>query len=213
MPIALKASESPKGKEENENDSEESILMLAAGVALLGVRAFAQEYSRQDFAVQAVGSFVKTTTDDGVQNKVDHSAGVLGTYRFFFNKHHGFEVNYGYTHNTESYSGLASLETRTHEISGAYVIRFPMKRITPFGLAGVSALVFDPHNFTGASSNTNPAFVYGGGADVNLTGHVFLRAQYRGFLYHSPMYSLAELDGYVRTTHRAEPSIGFGYRF
>lgn len=37
-----------------------------------------------------------------------------------------------------------------------------MKRFAPFILAGVGALVFDPKNFTGASAQTQAAFVYGG---------------------------------------------------
>jgi len=190
-----------------------SVLMLLGAIASLGIPGLAQEFSRQDFTVQAIGSFVKTTTHEGIQNSVNNSAGVLGTYRYYFNKHEGFEVNYGYTHDTQNYRGIASIDTRVHEVSGALVLRFPMRRMTPFALAGVSAQVFDPHGLRGATSNTNPAFVYGGGTDVNLTGHLFLRAEYRGFLYHTPMYNLSELDGHVRLTHRAEPSIGFGYRF
>ena len=93
------------------------------------------------------------------------------------------------------------------------MFRLPLKRFTPFVLAGVGALVFDPKDLQGASSQTRAAFVYGGGADFNLSRHVFVRAEYRGFVYNSPTYNLTNLDGTDRTTHRAEPSIGFGYRF
>jgi len=88
-----------------------------------------------------------------------------------------------------------------------------MKRWSPFVLAGVGALVFDPKDFVGASSQGRAAFVYGGGADFNLAKHVFMRAEYRGFVYDSPTYGVVGLGGLDRTTHRAEPSIGFGYRF
>ena len=37
--------------------------------------------------------------------------------------------------------------------------------------------------------------------------------EYRGFVYNSPTYDVPGLSGFDRTTHRAEPSIGFGYRF
>jgi hypothetical protein len=40
-----------------------------------------------------------------------------------------------------------------------------------------------------------------------------MRAQYRGLVYNSPTYELAALAGVARVTHRAEPSIGFGYKF
>jgi hypothetical protein len=40
-----------------------------------------------------------------------------------------------------------------------------------------------------------------------------MRAEYRGFVYDSPTYNLTSLAGTDRIAHRAEPSIGFGYRF
>jgi len=40
-----------------------------------------------------------------------------------------------------------------------------------------------------------------------------MRAEYRGFLYNSPTYNLSSLEGTDRIIHRAEPLIGFGYRF
>jgi opacity protein-like surface antigen len=89
----------------------------------------------------------------------------------------------------------------------------PMRRFTPFVLAGAGGLVFDPKDFTGASSQARAAFVYGGGADINLSQHVYVRAEYRGFVYNSPTYDLSSLAGSDRITHRAEPSLGFGYRF
>jgi hypothetical protein len=40
-----------------------------------------------------------------------------------------------------------------------------------------------------------------------------VRAEYRGLIYNSPTFGLMALSGADRITHRAEPSIGFGYRF
>lgn len=105
------------------------------------------------------------------------------------------------------------MKTNSHEISGAYVFRIPLGRFRPFVLAGAGSLIFDPRDFTGADSQARAAFLYGGGADFDLSRHLFMRAEYRGFVYNSPTYNLAGLDGTDRITHRAEPSIGFGYRF
>ena len=189
-------------------------LLAAAAVA---APAMAQtESGRQEVSVQAFGSFVSTTTQNGVDNSATNSGGVLASYRFFFTKHQGIEGNYGYALNTQNYSsaaGLTGINTHSHEVSGAYVYRLTMGKVKPFALAGAGALVFDPKNFAGASSQTRASFVYGAGADIDLTSHIFLRAEYRGFVYNSPTYSLTALDGLDRTTHRAEPSIGFGYRF
>jgi opacity protein-like surface antigen len=191
--------------------------ILMAGTASIALPTYAQEEAaRQDAAVQAFGSFVTTTTHNGIDNGATNSGGVLATYRYFFSKHHGIEGNYGYALNTQNYtsgSGVFGVRTDSHEISGAYVFRMPFGKVTPFALAGVGALVFDPKDFAGASTQTRAAFVYGAGADLNLTNHIFMRAQYRGFVYNSPTYDLPVLAGLDRTTHRAEPSIGFGYRF
>ena len=194
------------------------LTLLIAGAASIAVPAYAQSEGpeRQNAAVQAFGSFVTTTTHNGTDNSATNSGGVLGSYRFFFSKHHGVEAAYGYSRNTQNYTSAADVlgvKTNSHEISGAYVFRMPFRRVTPFALAGVSALVFDPRDFAGASRQTRAAFVYGAGADFNLTHHLFMRAEYRGFVYNSPTYDLPGLAGLDRATHRAEPSVGFGYRF
>jgi len=123
---------------------------------------------------------------------------------------------YGYALNTQSYGltgGSVGVKTNSHEISGDYVLRFPQKPWSPFVLAGVGGLIFDPKDFVGASSQGRAAFVYGAGADFNLSKHVFMRAEYRGFVYNSPTYDIPGLSGLDRISHRAEPSVGFGYRF
>lgn len=178
--------------------------------------AFAQETGRSEISVQALGSFVKTTTDNGVQQTATNSGGVLANYRFFFTRDNGVEVNYGYSLNTQTYglpSGLFGVKAHQHEVTAAYVYRHPLRRLTPFVEAGVGSLVFDPSDAPAASSQAKAAFVYGGGADFNLTKRVFLRAEYRGLVYESPTFGLSETSGTDRVTHRAEPSVGFGYRF
>jgi opacity protein-like surface antigen len=187
-------------------------------VASLALPAFSQSENPQnnEVTVQAFGSFVKSTTDNGIENKATNSGGVLGSYRYFFNAHSGVEADYGYALNTENYGsggGGVGVKTNTHELSAAYVYRLQRPHFTPFLLAGVGALIFDPRDLAGASSQGRAAFVYGGGADFNLTRRTFLRAEYRGFLYDSPTYDLPALGGADRVTHRAEPSVGFGFRF
>jgi opacity protein-like surface antigen len=193
-------------------------LASLVGIASLALPVFAQSESpdRNEVSVQAFGSFVTNTTDNGVQNKATDSGGVLGTYRFFFNAHNGVEADYGYSLNTQSYGSAGSffgVKSYSHEISAAYVFRVPMRHFTPFVLAGAGGLIFDPKDFAGVSSQARAAFVYGVGADFDLSHRVFLRAEYRGLVYDSPTYGLTGLAGVDRVTHRAEPSIGFGYRF
>jgi opacity protein-like surface antigen len=192
---------------------------LVLGGAMLTLPAFSQEENPQyksEASVQAFGSFLKSTVNNGVEQKATDGGGVLASYRYFFNYHHGVEVNYGHSLNTQSYGlggGPLGVNSHSYEVTAAYVFRYPMKKITPFALAGAGGLVFDPKDVAGASMQGRAAFVYGGGADVKITQRIFLRAEYRGLVYNSPTFDLGPLNNLDRVTHRAEPSIGFGYRF
>jgi opacity protein-like surface antigen len=190
--------------------------LVGFAAAALPALSQSENLGNNEVSVQAFGSFVKSTTDNGIENKATNSGGVLGNYRHFFDAHNGVEADYGYSLNTQSYGsagGALGVRSYSHEISAAYVFRMPLRDFTPFVLAGAGGLIFDPNNFTGASSQARAAFVYGAGADFNLSAHVFVRAEYRGFVYDSPTYGLTGLAGADRTTHRAEPSLGFGYRW
>jgi opacity protein-like surface antigen len=177
---------------------------------------FSQENGRSEASVQAFGSFVKTTNQNGIDQGATNSGGVLASYRFFFSNSHGVEVNYGYSLNTQTFglpAGPLGVKSNQHEVTTAYVYRHALRGFTPFAEAGVGALIFNPTDAPGASTQARAAFVYGGGADFNLTSRIFLRAEYRGFVYNSPTFDLGPALGTDRVTHRAEPSIGFGYRF
>jgi opacity protein-like surface antigen len=190
------------------------LLIFVLGGALA---AFGQEeYSKQEVSVQAIGSFVKSTTDHGVEQKATDTGGVLASYRYFFNLHNGVEVSYAWTNPTQNYlstSGTIGVPSNSNEALAAYVYRMPLKRFTPFVLAGTGALIFSARDDAAGSTQARAAFVYGGGADFKVSSHVFLRAEYRGLVYNSPTFALSALDGTDRITHRAEPSVGIGYRF
>ena len=195
------------------------LLALAAAMTSIALPAFSQEEgvtNRNEVTVQALGSFLKTTNNNGVEQSATNSGGVLGSYRYFFNNYNGVEVNYGYSLNTQNYglaAGPLGVESYSHEISAAYVFRKPLKHWTPFVLAGAGGLILDPKDMPGIGSQSRAAFVYGGGADFTLSRRIYVRAEYRGLVYNSPTYDLPALAGTDRTTHRAEPSVGFGYRF
>ena len=149
------------------------------GVSLAALPALGPETGRSEVSVQAFGSWVKKTTQNGVQQDATNSGGVLANYRFFFSKSHGVEVNYGYSLNTQNYGlsiGNLGVKANQHEVTAAYVYRHPLKRFTPFAEAGVGGLIFDPTEAPGASTQARAAFVYGAGADFNITQHLFMRA-------------------------------------
>jgi len=191
------------------------LVAVLLGASALSLPAFGQsEEFKSDVAVQALGSFVKDTTDNGVTHSASNSGGVLATYRYYFGRHNGVEFNYGYTQNSQRYAldgNVASTQAYSHEATAAYVWRLPLNRITPFALAGAGSLVFDPKDISG-DVLARPTFVYGAGADVNLGSRWFLRAQYRGLVYNSPVLGASTVSAEL-LTHRAEPSVGFGFRF
>lgn len=192
------------------------IATLIAASALSAGPVFAQESPKMDVAVQAFGSFVKTTTNDGVQQSSSNSGGVLASYRYFFTNSMGVEINYGYNRSTQSYNYLQNpfgVKADQDEFTAEYVYRRPFHRFTPFVDAGVGALLFNPTDSAFASLQARAAFVYGAGADYKLTSHLFVRAEYRGLIYNSPTFGVNYAAGADRYTHRAEPSVGFGYSF
>src|ERR1700730_3352739 len=179
---------------------------IVLGGALAALPAFSQETGRSEATVQALGSFVKSTTQDGVQQGATNSGGVLASYRFFFTNNHGVELNYGYSLNTQTFGlagGPLGVKANQHELTAAYVYRHALRHFTPFVEGGVGALVFDPTEAPAASTQARAAFLYGGGADFNLTRRVFVRAEYRGFVYNSPTFDLTPVVGTDRITHRA----------
>ena len=196
-----------------------SLAALLMGTALISLPAFSQEggpENRSEASVQFFGTFLKQTDSKGVRQTSSDSGGVLASYTFFFTRHQGVEANYGYSRSTLSYNfgqGPLGTNANQHEISGAYTFRFPMSRITPFVQAGIGGLIFDPRNFVGANSQGRVAFLYGAGADWNVTKRIFVRAQYRGLVFNSPTFDIAANLGADRVTHQAEPTIGLGFRF
>src|ERR1700692_102177 len=105
------------------------------GGALAALPALSQEAGRSEVAVQAFGSFVKSTTDNGVQQGATNSGGVLASYRFFFSNNHGVEVNYGYSLNTQTYglaAGPLGVKANQHEMTAAYVYRHALRNLPPF---------------------------------------------------------------------------------
>ena len=85
----------------------------------------------------------------------------------------------------------------------------------PFVQAGIGGLIFSPRNSVVPLADTQGrvAFLYGGGADVNISKRIFVRAAYRGLVFNSPTFDIPANLGADRTTHQAEPTIGLGFKF
>ena len=97
--------------------SRKFVVTSFVSIAAMALPAFSQSETpgKNEVSVQAFGSFVKSTTNNGVENKATNSGGVLGSYRYFFNTHSGVEANYGYSLNTQSY-GFDQRSARRKEL-------------------------------------------------------------------------------------------------
>jgi opacity protein-like surface antigen len=83
-------------------------------------------------------------------------------------------------------------------------------------VTGFGVLRFSPtdnvNNLFAVTSQSRSAFIYGGGADFDLSKRLGLRADYRGFRLKAPDFRLPELTT-IAQTHISEPSIGIYFRF
>jgi opacity protein-like surface antigen len=201
------------------------IKMLVAGLfatILLASASLAQELPRNEVSVQGTGFFTRDSDKDGITQHTTDSGGLLVSYRFHFNRWLAADGSYGYTRNTHqnfTSTSAFNVQSNLHQTTGALVVTSPRKiaGLTPFALAGAGALTFDPTGnpggfVLGADRQTKGAFLYGGGADINLNERFAFRVEYRGFVYKRPDFGLASLNSDA-TAHTAQPSAGFVIRF
>lgn len=193
-----------------------AIIVLSASTTT----ALAQVELPSQVSIQGTALVTKSTKDQTPSNDVKKTGGLLVGYSYQFHKYLGVEANYGYTLNRQNYTALTgrhSLETDFHEMTGALVAHIPVnaRHVRPYALAGGGALVFNPTQQVGviaAQSQTRGAFVYGGGANIDITNNFGVRAEYRGLLYKVPDFTVSTLDP-DKFTHLAQPSVGFFFRF
>ena len=93
--------------------------VLLVGAAVIAMPAFSQEApGRNEASVQAFGAFVKSTTDNGVQQGATNSGGILASYRFLLNDRNGIELNYGTALNTQTYGFVNGTTTLVGATAG-----------------------------------------------------------------------------------------------
>jgi outer membrane immunogenic protein len=197
--------------------------LLFASTSMAQSASATQEFERNEVSAQGTGFFTKDSNKNGIRQHTTDSGGVLASYRYHFNRWLAADGSYGYTRNTQqnfTSDGEFAVQSNVHQVTGALVVTSPNKvagSITPFGLVGAGAVVFDPTQNLGGflfgdRRQTKAAFVYGGGADINITDHLAVRLGYRGLVYKRPDFELFPLDSNA-TTHTAQPSAGIVFRF
>jgi len=197
------------------------LTVLILTVVASATTAFAQEVEqRSQISIQGTALVTKNSKDQIPSNEATKSGGLLVGYSYQFSRWFGAEANYGYTRNTQNFitlGGPSSLQADFHEVTGALVAHIPVnvRNFRPYVLGGGGALVFDPTDkfiVTGADQQTRGAFVYGGGANFDITSSFGVRAEYRGLVYKVPDFGLSQLN-LDKFTHLAQPSVGFFFRF
>jgi opacity protein-like surface antigen len=203
--------------------SKKTLLTLVTVIVVLagsGASAFAQVEQASQISIQGTGLFTTSSDEQIPSNDATNSGGFLLGYSYQFNRWFGAEANYGYTRNTQNYitiGGPPSLQADTHEVTAALVAHIPLnvRRFRPYALGGAGALVFDPTDkfvVAGAEQQARGTFVYGGGANFDITNNFGVRAEYRGLVYKIPDFSLTNFN-LDKFTHIAQPSVGFFFRF
>lgn len=181
----------------------------------------AQE-SRQDISISGtslIEPFKASTTD--VQVHSNAAYGALVSYRFMLTPNSALEVNYGITYqNKINYyvnPNHYQINTRTQEISAAFVRSFTFKKFNPFVEAGPGAYIFLPIRNSGTTNidvkqQTSIGGLYGGGIAYEISPSFDIRAEYRGFVTKVPTFGLNQLST-NRWYNIYNPVIGVAYHF
>jgi len=194
-------------------------LTTSAALLVFSTAALAQVEQPQQISFQGTALITKDSTSGSTLQRATQSGGLLVGYAYQFNKWGGLEGNYGYTRNTQNYSGSfgrSSIQTNINEVTGSFVLHIPVRadNVRPYALAGGGALVFDPtgNPLNGVARQTKGTFVYGGGVNFDVTQNFGMRAEYRGLVYQTPDFTVSSLN-LNKVTHLAQPSIGFYFRY
>ncbi len=182
----------------------------------------AQE-SRQDISLSGtalIEPYISSSTN--VQVAANAAFGALVSYRFMLTPSSALEANYGITyqndiHYTISNTNNYMVNTRTQEMSFAYVRSFTYRKYNPFVEAGPSVLIFLPIRNSGTTSldvkqQTEIGGMYGAGIAYEISPSFDIRAEYRGLVTKVPDFGYTQLDT-KRWYNIYNPVIGVAYHF
>ncbi len=198
------------------------IAFIAFLLSVCAAAGRAQE-SRQDISISATGiyePFKASSTD--VQVAATVGEGAMVSYRFMLTPSSALEANYGITYankihylisNTNNYV----VNTRTQEISFAYVRSFTYRKLNPFVEGGPGVLIFLPIRDAATTTldvkqQTGVGGLYGAGIAYEISPSFDIRAEYRGFVTKVPTFGYSQLDT-KRWYNISYPAIGVAYHF
>jgi len=196
-------------------------IALIAFLLAVSLAAGAQE-SRQDISLSGTGviePFMASSTT--VQVSANRAFGGLASYRFMLTPTSALEANYQmtYENNIHFYANPNNynINTRTQEISGAFVRSFVYKNFNPFVEAGPGAFIFLPIRNSGTQSldakqQTEVGALYGAGFAYEISPSFDLRVEYRGWVTKVPTFGNSQWST-NRWYNISNPVVGVAYHF
>lgn len=197
------------------------IALFAFMLAVCVAPALAQE-SRQDISISGIAliePFISSSTN--VQVHSNAAYGALVSYRYMLTPSSALEVNYAITdQNKINYyvnPNHYQVETRTQEVSGAYVHSFTFRKFNPFVEAGLGAMIYLPIRSSKTTTldvkqQTHVGGLYGAGIAYEISPSFDIRAEYRGFVNKVPTFGNSQF-----TTNKWYniyiPTLGVAYHF
>jgi opacity protein-like surface antigen len=167
--------------------------------------------------------YVTSSTAVSVDSK--RGLGALFSYRFMLTPRGAVEANYAYTQNTihyhaTSYPNGIQINTRTQEVSAAYVYNFNFHNFNPFVEAGGGGLLWGSiRNLAtktlDAKGQTTIVGLYGAGIAYEISPSFDIRAEYRGIVTKVPDFGLSTTPNLNtnRYYNIYNPTIGVAYHF
>jgi opacity protein-like surface antigen len=201
-------------------------IAIIAFLLVVCVAAGRAQESRQDISLSGTGLVepyrASSTT---VYVGANRAFGALLSYRFMLTPTSALEANYSMTyrnniHYVTETTRNTNVNTRTEEISAAYVRSFVFKNFNPFVEAGPGAFIFLPIRNSGnngmyaldVKQQTQIGGIYGAGVAYEITPSLDIRAEYRGWVTKVPTFGVSQL-----TTNKwyniYNPVVGVAYHF
>ncbi|MGA3009150.1 MAG: outer membrane beta-barrel protein [Terracidiphilus sp.] len=198
-------------------------IALIAFLLIVCVAAGSAQESRQDISLSGsalVEPFMASATD--VQVSANRAFGAMVSYRFMLTPSSAIEANYGITYENTIHYVISNtnhylVNTRTQEMSAAYVRSFNFRKYNPFVEAGPAAFIFLPIRNSGTTSldvkqQTDIGAIYGAGIAREISPSFDIRAEFRGMVTKVPTFGDTLL-----TTNKwyniYNPVIGVAYHF
>jgi outer membrane immunogenic protein len=200
-------------------------IALILCLLVICVAAGRAQESRQDVSISGtvlVEPFKASPTDTDVS--ANRAFGALVSYRFMLTPNSAVEANYGVTYQNSIHYVISNtnhylVNTRTQEVTFAYVRSFTFHKFNPFVEGGGGGLIFLPIRNSGtttlnAQQQMQAAAMFGGGIAYEISPSFDIRAEYRGLVTKVPTFK-DTIDSF--TTNKwyqiYDPVVGVAYHF